>query len=339
MKEFNTKLDCFVSVVAVLRNMSSIVEKFLRSMQRHLDQHFSDYEIVLMDQCSDDGTNEIIDLLLKEIPSVRYIEFASPVHEDVALASALENAIGDFVVLFFPLEDPVNCVFELVQMCRAGSDVIVGVAKQPQTFGYRVIRPWIQFALHKIGYHIPRNATGLRCLSRRAVNAVTQTGRFYHQLYVRIAKSGYSQSTYSYSLNSDRRRRHTLYQGIKKGLRLLIFNSTSPLRWMSSLGLLGSFMGFVFAGYSLLIRLFKNNVVEGWTTLVLFSSVLFMLLFLILAFIGEYIGRLLDDRSEQSDYSVAYEKNSSVMLNENRCNVLNESVSQDVTRVQTGRDR
>lgn len=157
---------------------------------------------------------------------------------------------------------------------------------------------------------------------------------------MRIAKSGYPQSTYSYSLIADNgKKQRTLYQGIRQGIRLLIFNSTSPLRWMSGLGLMGSFLGFVFAAYSLLIRLFKDNVVEGWTTLVLFSSILFMLLFLILAFFGEYLGRLLDDRSEQHNYSVVYEKHSSVMVNENRCNVLNDSISQDVNRVQTGRDR
>ncbi|MFC1549273.1 glycosyltransferase [Nitrospirota bacterium] len=339
MTELNTKTDCFVSVVAILRNMGSVVEQYLRSVHTHLDKHFSDYEILLVDQCSNDNTDEAINLLLKEVPSVRYIKLASPVHMDVALAAGLENAIGDFVVLMSPIEDPVDCVYDLVQKCRMGSDIIVGVAKQPQTLGYRIIRPWIQWALHRIGYNIPRNATGLRCLSRRAVNTVIQVGRFHHQLYVRISKSGYAQSTYSYSLKSDQINRRTLYQGIRQGARLLIFNSTSPLRWMSGLGLIGSFLGLVFASYSLLIRFFIDNVVEGWTTLVFFTSVLFILLFLILAFFGEYLGRLLDDRSEQRDYFVVYEKVSSVMLNENRSNVLNESESMDISRVQTGRDR
>lgn len=165
MKEVSVTLDCFVSVVAVLRNMSSIVEPFLRKMGKHLDQHFSDYEIVLVDQGSEDGTAEEVNALLREIPYVRYIKLSSLVHEDVALAAGMENAIGDFVVLFSPVEDPVDCVFELVQRCRVGSDVVVGAANQPQSFSYRVIRPWIQFALQKIGYDIPRNATGLRCLS------------------------------------------------------------------------------------------------------------------------------------------------------------------------------
>jgi hypothetical protein len=51
-----------------------------------------------------------------------------------------------------------------------------------------------------------------------------------------------------------------------------------------------------------------------------------MLLFTILAFFGEYLGRLLDDNSERRDYNIAFELNSSVMLKEDRINVMSESL-------------
>ena len=320
------KLDCFVSVVAVLRNKRNVVKPFLRNAHKHLDDHFSDYEIVLIDQCSEDGTAEQVDLLLQEIPSVRFIELAGPVDMDVALAAGTENAIGDFVILLTPGVDPVECIYDIVQQCQRGYDIVVGVASQPQTLGYKVIRPWIQWVLHKIGYDLPRNATTLRCLSRRAVNTVTETGRFHHQFFVRIAKMGYPWSTFSYSIKSETGVQRTLFKGIRQAIRLLVFNSTRPLRWMSGLGLLGSLMALVFASYSILIRFFKDDVIEGWTSMVFFMSLLFMLLFTILGFFGEYLGRLLDDRSEHRAYSVANETNSSVMLEEQRYNVLNESV-------------
>lgn len=321
MNEKNSKQDCFVSVVAVLDNSGAGLESFLTQLHDHLDQHFIDFEIVLVDQCSKDGTVTLIEKLLKKIPSIRYIELASQVHNDVALAAGMENAIGDFVVLISPSDDPVDCVFEIVQICRSGYDIVIGVSKRPRTITYRLVRPSAQWILKKIGYDIPRNATGLRCLSRRTVNAVSQTGRFHHQFYVRISKTGYPSNMYHYDADFLHKKRKTLYQGFLQGMHLLVFNSTKPLRWMSALGMLGSFLAFVFASYSLLIRLFKDDVIEGWTSMILFTSILFMLLFLILAFFGEYLGRLLDDRSEQRDYAVAYEKTSSVMLNEQRSNV------------------
>jgi len=62
--------------------------------------------------------------------------------------------------------------------------------------------------------------------------------------------------------------------------------------------------------------------------MVLFMSTLFMLLFTILAFFGEYLGRILDEDSERRDYSIAFELNSSVMLKEDRLNVITESLEQ-----------
>ena len=108
---------------------------------------------------------------------------------------------------------------------------------------------------------------------------------------------------------------------------------------MSGLGWIGSVTSFLFDVYSLLVHLVKGHVVEGWTTTILFMSALFMMQFIVLSFFGEYLGRLLDERSDRADYSVVFEKNSAVMVNQDRLNVFTDSVSAEANRVQTGRDR
>ncbi|WP_455206794.1 glycosyltransferase [Kaarinaea lacus] len=323
---YQEKLDCFVSVVVVVNNDGKMVEAFLREAQRHLATYFTDYEILIIDQCSTDGTLQLIEQLLREVPSVRFIELSAPVYLDIALAAGIENAIGDFVVLMDPKSDPVDCILDIVELCRKNHDIVIGVANQDDSFAYQLVRPVIHMALRAIGYNLPRNATNLRCLSRRAVNSVTQAGRFHQQFFVRISNTGYPTAIYRYVLKPNSGVRRTLVEGVRQAIRMTVFNSTRPLRWMSVLGVVGSVFAFVFASYSIIINLFKNDVVEGWTSMVFFMSFLFAILFAILAFFGEYLGRLLDDRSEHQAYSVADEKTSSVMLlEEHRYNVLNES--------------
>ncbi len=79
---------------------------------------------------------------------------------------------------------------------------------------------------------------------------------------------------------------------------------------------------FLLATYSVLIHLVSNNIVPGWTTVVLSMSMLFMFQFIMMAFFGEYLIRLLDDRRERGDYSIAFEKNSMVMVDQDRVNVM-----------------
>lgn len=331
------KSDAFVSVVLIVSD-SSAYEAAV-SIQQELHNKYSDYEIVMIAQGVEPITSKPLDDILLRLPSVRYIQLSGLRSNDVAWAAGLENAIGDFVVLFDYMSDPVSVISDIVNVCKSGFDIVVGVAKQQKTLSYKLMRYFAGHILSAIDYHLPKDATRLRCLSRRAVNSVTTTGRFHHQFYLRIQKTGYPSCSYTYDIQTSRLAKKTFYCGIRNLLSLLVFNSSRPLRWMSSLGLFGSSIAFLFAMYSILIHLVDGNVVQGWTTTILFMSMLFMLQFVMLAFFGEYIGRLLDDRSEQADYSVVFEKNSLVMVNQDRVNVLDQSINADKNFVQTGRDR
>ncbi|WP_026258712.1 glycosyl transferase family 2 [Uliginosibacterium gangwonense] len=335
------KSDSFVSVVLVVDQYTTTLHEAVTQIQSDLDRRYSDYEVVLIAQgpMLDSVVAGQVELMLKQLPSVRYIQLAAHVHTDVAWAAGLENAIGDFVLLLDYSVDPLSVIPDVVKICKSGFDVVVGVAKQPQTFVYRFFRACSDRILQAVDYHLPRNATGLRCLSRRAVNSVTSTGRFHHQFYLRIQKTGYPSCSFVYELCPGAVLEKSLIRGFRHLVRLLVFNSSRPLRWMSGMGLMGSCAAFLFAAYSVLIHLISGNVVQGWTTTILFMSMLFMLQFIMMAFFGEYLGRLLDDRSEQADYSVVFEQNSTVMVNQDRVNVLDESTSHDQNLVQTGRNQ
>ena len=117
------------------------------------------YEIVLVNQPADPSIASRMEGLLQEVPSIRFMELAFPVYPDVAMAAAVENAIGDFVVMFTLGVDPTDCILNLVELCRGGVDVVVGVSRQAQSLSYRLVRPWNQRLLASIGYTLPRDAT------------------------------------------------------------------------------------------------------------------------------------------------------------------------------------
>jgi len=318
------KSDSFVSVVYVVEAGSPLRYEEISAMQGELNARYSDYEIVVIGQGAimHSSVSRDISEMLKHLPSVRYIQLVGTVSLDVAWAAGLENAIGDFVVLFNHEMDPISVVPDVVELCRSGYDVVVGTAERRKTLAYAAFRYFADRLLRAIDYQLPKNATSLRCLSRRAVNAVTSTGRFHHQFYLRIQKTGYPSVAYRYQSTSPLAGEKSLVQGIYRLVRLMVFNSLSPLRWMSVLGFLGALAAFVLATYSVLIHLVSNNIVPGWTTVVLSMSVLFMFQFIMMAFFGEYLGRLLNDRSDRGDYSIAFEKNSVVMVDQDRVNVL-----------------
>ncbi len=318
--------ETFISAILLMESRHIDLQKIIRQLSAFLSRQYSDHEIILADISPVLNHDFPLEPLLEDLPSLRYLRLVSTLSSDAALATSIENTIGDYVIIFDAINDPIEIIKSAVDLCAAGNDVVIGVAAYQQTMLYRLARPFIGWVLRIIDYRLPKNATNFRCLSRAAVNAVTSIGRFHQQFYVRISNLSYKAVILPYTLKSDAKPR-TIWQAIRKSTQLLIFNSTRPLRWISALGFSGSMLAFLFALYSIVIRFARNGVVEGWTSMVLFMSILNMIMFLILAIMGEYLIRILDEQSEKQDYAIAYEKHSAVMLDKNRYNVMVEGAS------------
>ena len=333
------KDESFISIITILNSFTYQNIFRINELQNNLENNYTDYEIIIIAQkkvqtrCSKE-----IEYLLKNVPCVRYLQLASDVNSDVAWSAGLENAIGDFIITFDLSRDPIFLISNAIKLSKQGNDVVVGTAPENVSFLYKLIRPLSGRLLNLIDYHLPPNATSFRCLSRRAANAVIDTGKFYQQFFMQIQKTGYSYITLPYTAKKNNKKR-TIFNGIKTTLRLMVFNSSLPLRMMSVIGFTGSFLACLFSLYSIIINLFKNDVVTGWTSTIFFISLLFAIQFIILSFISEYLNRILEEQSNKTSYSIIFEKNSSVMIDLDRINVLELSTSPCENKVQTGRNK
>ncbi len=191
-----------------------------------------------------------------------------------------------------------------------------------KSLGYRLVRPLVKSTLKEIGYVIPQNATTLRCLSRAAVNSVTQVQSYHQQIFVRMSQCGLKTEIYAYALRHPDKVRKSVHRALQDSISLLIFNSTKPLHWMSLLGFAGSFVTLIAATYSFIIRFMQDNIASGWTSIMMLMSFLFMLLFIILSFFGEYMNRIISEQSRQKPYWVINERHSNVMIDSERRNIL-----------------
>jgi polyisoprenyl-phosphate glycosyltransferase len=318
----STREECFVSVACALRDGTIDLERYMVELSEHLEKRFADHEILLVHLGVDRDLVLNATEILSRVPNVRFIELAPGIEDDVVRSVCLENAIGDFVVILDPCSDPVDVVSALVDRCRGGSDVVVGVTRHPATLGYRMAAPFMRRLLGKVGYNLPRDVTGLCCLSRLAVSSVLRIGRSHHEFTIRIGRSGFPVFSLEYEPKAKIHR--TLVTGLRTAMRVLIFNSRSPLRWIVGVGMFGSLLCSVASGYSILVHFVRDHVQEGWTTMMVLISGLFMLQFAILALLGEYVGHLLEEFSRTDAYSVVFEKHSSVMLDQERRNVKTE---------------
>jgi dolichol-phosphate mannosyltransferase len=330
------KIDRFISVVAPLHDDADIVAAYIRETIPVLRKHYTNYELVLVDDGSLDKTVDVITELLSEYEGIRLLRLSREFGEEIAISAGLDSVIGDFSVVMIPRMDPPEVIPELVQRCIDGVDVVFGVRRTRDKESWLVTKSETVFYWYCRKYlklDLPHNSTQFRCLSRQAVNAIIQIKDSYRYLRLFSSYVGYEHQQYLYDpINrSGKLQPRNFFKSLNEATSLIMENSAHPLRMVSWLGLIAAAGNLIYVAYIFAVYFFKDFIAEGWTTLSLQNAGQFFLIAIILTALCEYTGRMLNRLRDRPLYYLRGEKNSSVLLVDNeRPNVVEDSQSVDL---------
>ena len=326
-----TVADCFVSVVAPLRDDAAIVPAFLEETMAVLRDTYANYELVLVDDGSTDDTSGVVRRLLPEYECVRLIRLSRHFGEETAIAAGLDTVIGDFVAVLLPNTDPPRLIPEMVARSRAGVGVVFGVRtnRGGESLAVRLgARLWYWYSRHFLDLNLPENSSQMRVLSRQAVNAVVQIRDKYRYLRILSADVGYAHAGLPYEpiLRDPAKPSRSFLERVSVTVDIIIANSQHPLRLVTVIGLVASGLNMLYMVYIVLIYFSRDDVAPGWTTLSMQSAVMFLLVFMVLSVMSEYLGHILVESRQRPLYHVLDEHNSpTVIADRERRNVVLES--------------
>ncbi len=321
--------DLFVSVVAPLHDDAAHIADFVKETEAVLLAHYVEYEIVLVDDGSRDDTREIVESLLSSHRCIRLLRLSRRFGVEIALAAGLETAIGDVVVTILPAVDPPRLIPRFVDVAIDGRDIVIGVAPARRDASYRLLRGCYDWLCRRVlDVDLIPGSTCFRALSRQAVNALLRVRSRRRYFSLLIDDIGFDSIRIEYEQEPRASvARPGLAALARGGVSLIVHNSTVPLRFVSLMGLTGSLLSLAYAFYVVMANILLATIAPGWTTLSLQVTGLMFLMFLMLALIGEYLVRLLEEVSDRPLYHVYSEKTSTVMLaNPERTNVIRTAV-------------
>lgn len=323
--------DCFVSVTAPLYNDADIVESFMEDVISILRREYANYELVLVDDGSTDDTLEKASALLRTHECIRLIRLSRRFGLETAITAGLDSVIGDFVVVMLPDKDPPDMIPQLVERAHKGVGVVYGVRKNRsgEPFHLRLGASVFYWFFNRVlRINLPQNATDFRVYSRQSVNAIMRIKDRTRYLRTFTEYVGYGNEGFAYEL-IHRRKKHRvsgLGESLEMAARMIVANSVRPLRMISLLGVVLSILNLLYCGYVLLVHLLAQNVVTGWSSQSLQTSIMFLFVFLTGSVLCEYIGWLTEEVKDRPPYYVLEERNSSVLIaDETRKNVVTES--------------
>jgi glycosyltransferase involved in cell wall biosynthesis len=315
----------FVSAVLVTDNNTKDVAGRARACASTLKTRYANYEVVVVDNGLTPEQLQKLKNILSKVPCLRVIRLAKSGYIDTAIFAGVEAAIGDYICILYN-RDPVKLIPEFVKNNQK-KDIIFGVSdnlKRGTYFESMGAEIFYWYNRKYLGIDIPSGSTYFVCFNRNVANALTRTGRNIRHFRHLAKIVGFSTANINYSFGDNQQyiaaKRKYL---ILKALDLATGYSSHPLRVVSYIGIIASIMNLVYAGYVVLINITSISVEKGWTTLSLQVSCMFFILFLLLAVLCEYVGKILVESRNEPPYHIMQELSSTTSLaDETRRNVV-----------------
>lgn len=316
----------FTSVVLVVRNQASQLEKILKEAEAGLAGLVSDYELIIVDNASNDESVAVLRALTGErgLANLQVYALTKEVDADTASWVGLENALGDFVAVIDPLADDIHFLPEMLDKAVHGAEVVfaTNAQKSPQRLAYRAAYA-VFYGLYKRlnGINLAKEAPQYRLLSRRVVNFILQhpqPAMTYRHL---PATGGFARINLDYSAPPRMVQAKRLWESTDRGMRLLVSTTRAPMRLVTMLSLFGAGANLMYSFYVVAIGLFKPDVAPGWVSLSLQQSGMFFLISLVLLVLGEYIVSMVSLSNEGPLYHVGQEFTSARMTRHEKLNI------------------
>src|SRR4051812_26946021 len=231
--------DCLISIIAPLENDGgSAVEAFVEETIACVRELATHYEIILVDDGTDDDTRERVSSLLAKYDFVRFLRLSRHFGEETAILAGLDAAIGDYVVVMLPNMDPPTLIPRFFERVRGNAaDLVYGVRlhRKNEPVWYRLgAAVFYGYVNGVIKAGLPRDSTQFRCMTRQVVNAVTKIRDPESYLRTLTSYVGFRKEALPYApINRNgRAAARPLGDAFHLLRSLTIDYSTQPLRFM-----------------------------------------------------------------------------------------------------------
>lgn len=273
-------------------NIPELHERLLAVMQG-LSQY--DYEIILIDNASTDGTQAVIRELAEKDPKLKAIfnmrnfgHIRSPYH-------GLLQARGDAVVaMASDLEDPPELIPQLLQEWEKGFNVVAAVRRSTRERGlYPLLRSVYYSIIQKLSeVEQVENFTGFGLYDRKVVSLLRQIMDPYPYLRGLVSELGFPIAKVPFDKPYRKRgfSKGTFYIYMDMALLGIVNHSKLPLRVATLVGFVLSFLSFISGGFYLVWKLlFWETMQMGVAPAVVGLFFIMGVLLAMLGLVGEYV--------------------------------------------------
>jgi len=298
-----------ISVILPIYNEESTIPILFQRLDKVLNQ-FQSFEVIFVNDGSTDQSLLLIKQICEKHSNYKFISFSRNFGHQKALLAGIRNCKGDTVVIMdSDLQDPPECIPLLYEKLMQGFDWVYAKRKQRkgETFFKKFTAKLFYRVLNWLSpIEIPLDTGDFRIMSRKFVDSLKNMPEKNVFLRGQIAWLGFKKSFILYE--RDPRFAGKTKFSLKK-LFWFAWNgitsfSNFPLQIASFLGIIFSLVAFFIMLYALYSKYVLNQVVTGWTSIMVSTMFIGGIQLLCVGIIGEYISRIANEVRNRPDYII-----------------------------------
>lgn len=288
-------------------NILKEIEDLIKKEKKYL------FEIILMDNNSNDGSSLIAQDYEKKNPNIKYFKMSRNFGYQSNIKAGYDFCTGDAAVqLDADGEDDPKLISKFIELWEKGNDVVYGVRKKRKEFFLlsKSRNIFYKYMEYFSDIKIPYGAGDFRLIDRKVINYLKNFNE--RNLYIRgiISFIGFKQIGVEY----ERRKRIygqskiSLFKYFDISFSAITSFTKTPLVFIFIAGLSILILSLILIIFYIILYFTGNVNSPGFTTIILIQLFFFGLLIFMLGVISIYIGYLLDEVKKRPNYIIDDDK-------------------------------
>ena len=287
-----------ISIIVPCYNEEEALPHFYKEAVNILKKMSLKYELIFVDDGSNDNTLKIIKDLRKEDSNIRFISFSRNFGKEAAMIAGLDAATGDYVTLMdADLQDPPSLLPEMYDYIKKEGYDCVGTRRVT-----RIGEPKIRSFFSRIFYRIINKlskiemvdgARDYRLMKRRMVDAIVSMKEYNRYSKGIFSFVGFKTKWIEYE-NIERvagKTKWSFFKLFRYAVEGIVGYSTLPLIISAFIGLIFCLLSFIMILVIIIKTLMFGDPVAGWPSLICVIFFVSGIQLFVLGIMGSYLSK------------------------------------------------
>ena len=300
----------YLSCVVPVFNEAEVITPFLEALTEQLKAITPQFEIIVVDDGSEDETVQLVEASASANPDIKLIALSRNFGKEAALTAGIDAIEGEVALLIdADFQHPLEMIPVFLNYWNQGYDMVYGVRTDRQGESWlkkKGAQMFYRIMSSSTGIDMPPHAGDFRLMSSKVIQALQnmpERSRFMKGIYAWV---GFKSIGVPFEVQE--RMAGESGWGYRKLANLALSGITSfttvPLRLVGTLGLLISFISVFYAFFIIFRTIVLGSPLPGWPTVVIAITFIGGIQLLSLGVLGEYISGIFNEVKQRPTYLV-----------------------------------